>query len=753
MLIETRYARTKRPRSRGLFPFLLVVLGLALSAVGSAAETSSPDATALTQAERAWIAEHPVVRLMPDPLFPPYEYFDEDGHFLGIGAEFVALLEKKLGLRFDVIRMRNWQESVAKTKNRENDVWSVVARTPERSKYMLFTKPYIESPAVIVVRSDVGRRLTVDDLKGMKVTVSSGYAVHEILKERHPEMAFDPVPDPLTGLKKVSFGMADAMVINIALASHLMEKAGISNLHMAGEVGYTYRWGFGSRADWPELHAILEKGLAQITPAERQVITRKWVALKDQPWVPTTAFVITVLGVLAVLIIGGVVAWNRSLKRRIILRTRELAAELAERERAEAALRERTDLIQLLRRTAADANKARTLEEAMRDALADICTYNGWPVGHAYVLSADRPDLLVPSGIWHLANGDKFATFRQVTENTSFEVGVGLPGRVMASAEPAWIVDVTKDSNFPRAKLADDIGVKAGFACPVLAGSTVVAVLEFFSPDAVEPDQTLLDSLISIGTQLGRVYEREHSEKELRESKAALDILNQQKNKLFSILAHDLKSPFNSLLGMSELMSRGIDTYSRAQLAKHSKSINDSGHRLFQLLENLLEWSRSQMDQITFEPGPQALDEIVGQSVDLLSNLAQDKNVRLVSDVPKLTVQADRHMTDAVIRNMLTNAIKFTEEMGCVTISAEHKNGSIEMAVTDTGIGMAPDRLDSLFRIGSAQSTRGTRGEAGTGLGLLLCKDFVERHGGTISVASKLGEGSTFRFTLPIHRD
>jgi len=198
-------------------------------------------------------------------------------------------------------------------------------------------------------------------------------------------------------------------------------------------------------------------------------------------------------------------------------------------------------------------------------------------------------------------------------------------------------------------------------------------------------------------------------------------------------------------------MAQFCDTFSREEIVKHSKSINESGQRLFELLENLLEWSLSQMDQVTFEPGPQNLAELVGQSVNLLSGVAEDKSVRLVSDVPKLTVQADRHMADTVIRNLLTNAIKFTEEMGSVTISAEHKNGLIEIAVTDTGIGMAPDRLESIFWIGSAQSTKGTRGEAGTGLGLLLCKDFVERHGGTIDIASKPGEGSTFRFTLPIH--
>ena len=117
-----------------------------------------------------------------------------------------------------------------------------------------------------------------------------------------------------------------------------------------------------------------------------------------------------------------------------------------------------------------------------------------------------------------MADGESFSAFQQITEKTSFEAGIGLPGRVMISGESAWIVDVTKDTNFPRAKLADDIGVKAGFACPVLAGTKVVAVLEFFSLDAVEPDQTLFDSLIQVGMQLSRVDERDRSEKELRES-------------------------------------------------------------------------------------------------------------------------------------------------------------------------------------------------------------------------------------------
>lgn len=157
----------------------------ALAAVAPGLAGAADEVVSLTASERAWLKDHPTIRLTPDPLLPPYEFFDDDGTFLGIGAEFVALLEKKTGIRFEVVRVDDWKESVARTKVRKNDVWSVVAETPGLAEYMLFTDPYIESPAVIVVRSDVELRLAV---KGLKVAIADGYAVHETLKERHPDL-------------------------------------------------------------------------------------------------------------------------------------------------------------------------------------------------------------------------------------------------------------------------------------------------------------------------------------------------------------------------------------------------------------------------------------------------------------------------------------------------------------------------------------------------------------------------------------
>ncbi len=461
-----------------------------------------------------------------------------------------------------------------------------------------------------------------------------------------------------------------------------------------------------------------------------------------------------------------------------------VARDITERREAERELQSKTELIHLLGRTATDANHAADLTDAIKATLDDVCAYNGWPVGHAYLLSEDDPDLVVPSGIWHMDDAKRFATFRELTENTPFERGVGLPGRVLETGEPAWIVDVTKDKNFPRANLAQDIGVKAGFACPVLAGSKVVGVLEFFAPDAIEPDQTLLDSLVQVGTQLGRVHERDRSVRRLRkkeeqltqqvvelkkreellekqatelvafaedlaETRDELELLDQQKNKFFSIIAHDLKNPFNSLLGFSRLMAKSGDKLSHQQLVDFGVSISEAAERLFGLLEDLLAWGRTQMDQVVFEPDTLDLGEVADAGTAVLTDVAREKCVTLTLEVPELYVSADREMLVTVLRNLVGNAIKFTEAGGEVTVAAEAKGEYVGVRVSDSGVGMNEEQIAGLFRIDTHTSTKGTGGEAGTGLGLLLCKEFLAKHHSELTVESAPGQGTTFRFSLP----
>ncbi|HZA27141.1 MAG TPA: PAS domain S-box protein [Actinomycetota bacterium] len=192
--------------------------------------------------------------------------------------------------------------------------------------------------------------------------------------------------------------------------------------------------------------------------------------------------------------------------------------ELRELALALEASRRNTAFLELLNAVAVASNEASTVDEAVQTSLDEVCRLTGWPVGHAYMLPGDDHNVLVPSTLWHLDDPERFETFRSVTEAMPLGRGKGLPGRVLDSGKPAWISDVTKDANFPRNRVATDIGVKAGFGFPVLVGREVVAVMEFFSPHAMEPDDSLLEVMAQIGTQLGRVVERHRAEEALRDS-------------------------------------------------------------------------------------------------------------------------------------------------------------------------------------------------------------------------------------------
>jgi ammonium transporter len=195
--------------------------------------------------------------------------------------------------------------------------------------------------------------------------------------------------------------------------------------------------------------------------------------------------------------------YNRVLKR--------INEEHRRREAAVEALRQKTALLQLLQKVAAAANAAWTSEEALQTALDEVCAYGGWPVGHVYMVGEDGADELVPADIWHLDEPERFEDFRRLTEKTRVARGVGLPGRVLASGKPAWIRDITEEPDFPRAK-GHGGSVRSGFAFPVLVGKEVAAVLEFFSVDAADADDAVLEIMTSVGIQLGRVVERKRGE-------------------------------------------------------------------------------------------------------------------------------------------------------------------------------------------------------------------------------------------------
>ncbi len=229
-----------------------------------------------------------------------------------------------------------------------------------------------------------------------------------------------------------------------------------------------------------------------------------------------------------------------------------------------------------------------------------------------------------------------------------------------------------------------------------------------------------------------------------------LQKLNAEKDKYFSIIAHDLRGPFNAFLGFTRMMEEELSTFTLDELQKIASSMRKSATMLFQLLENLLEWSRLQRGLGSFTPEAFLVKDVIAPGIELLHDVAEKKRIRIVLDIPEmLGVTADAPMFESLMRNLVFNAIKFTPKEGVITIRARSVPGNaVEISVRDTGIGMSQNILDKLFSLNEHILRKGTDGEPSTGLGLLLCKDFVERHGGKIWADSVPGKGSEFHFTL-----
>ncbi len=230
-----------------------------------------------------------------------------------------------------------------------------------------------------------------------------------------------------------------------------------------------------------------------------------------------------------------------------------------------------------------------------------------------------------------------------------------------------------------------------------------------------------------------------------------LNQLNATKDKFFSIIAHDIKNPFNTILGFAELLKANFKKWTEEKKLKTVNVLYDTSRNLYALLENLLQWSRSQRGAIEFEPEMSNLKEQIESMFTLLKDSADEKQIKLEIDMPDegLMVYSDIHMLHTIIRNLLSNAIKFTFPGGTIKIAVERNDKYLTIKVIDNGVGMTQDVLDMLFRIDSHYTTSGTNNERGTGLGLILCKEFITKHGGEIHAESHEGHGSTFIFTLP----
>jgi signal transduction histidine kinase/CheY-like chemotaxis protein len=310
--------------------------------------------------------------------------------------------------------------------------------------------------------------------------------------------------------------------------------------------------------------------------------------------------------------------------------------------------------------------------------------------------------------------------------------------------------NVSSDSKFLAVDALPE--TRSELALPLHVGPEVIGVLDIQSNHRANFDdegQKVLQTLanqIAIAIRNARLYELEKK-------------LNADKDKFFSIVSHDLRTPFNVLLNYSQLMAEMVNDLSRQEIQEMSQDIYKQAEATFNLLTNLLTWARLQRGRIEYEPGPVELHRVAEKVVNLLREMALDKGIRLEQTIEEqLFVYADKFMLGTIIRNLASNALKFTPAGGQVSLSARQngistENGAtnwVEVRVEDTGVGISREDIDKLFKLEAHHTTYGTAQEEGTGLGLLLCQEMVEKNKGRISVESEVGKGTTVKFTVPL---
>ncbi|MCX4025506.1 transporter substrate-binding domain-containing protein [Endozoicomonas sp. SM1973] len=325
----------------------------------------------LTEEEKQWLADHPVITFTGDPKYPPIEFLDEDGKYQGIAADYVAIIEKRLGITMKYIPSANWEAARDKLRRREVDMLSVIAWDEDHAKRYAFTQPYLEIPTDIIARSTDDSIKKIKDLSGKKVATLPDFEATEFIKSQYPDIEFINVPDFARGIKQVSLGQLDAMIVNRATLSYSIDRTKITNLRNVAEVGFNYRYRMATHRHWEVFSTILNKVLSSIPTKEKNEIEGKWISIQPRVWKPTKEFIIGVVITLAIILL--IIYWNWRLSR-----------EIDERHKAEKALRMRAQMDRMISNITRQFMD-RELDEAIQYTIRVIGEFMG--ADRSYVLN------------------------------------------------------------------------------------------------------------------------------------------------------------------------------------------------------------------------------------------------------------------------------------------------------------------------------------------------------------------------------